>query len=90
MIILIDRAEVKKELEKQFLGFIAELENIQKLDNKIECKKPMIKDLKAMIKHSVGIHKILLKWHIGNVENTMIQAEILQEILTKKFQNKST
>lgn len=82
---MIDRNELKKGLEMEFTGFIPELTDIKKLDNKIECSKPVLKDLNIMISHSDGIHKALLEWHLENVERTMTRAEILREILVEKY-----
>ena len=83
---MIDRVKVKKELEEQFLGIIPELEDIKRLDTKIECGKPVLKDLKIMINHAYGVHKVLLEWQLESVEDTMARAEILREILIKKYQ----
>lgn len=83
---MIDRNKVKKELEEQYLGFIPETDDIEKLDYKLKYSKPVINTIKNMLKTAEGVHKTLLEWHLESVEDTLARAKILREILWEKYQ----
>jgi hypothetical protein len=83
---MIDRAELRTELEEQFLGFIPDKSDLEKLEKKIELSKPVIQDLKIEVSHAYGIHQVLLEWHLENYELLRTKAEISLEILEEKYQ----
>ncbi len=83
---MIDRAELKKQLEDEFQGFIREQSDLKKLKYKIQCCGPVIKDWETLIKHSYGIHQILAKWHLEDTLRIKARAEISLEIFTEKYE----
>jgi hypothetical protein len=83
---MIDRAELRKELEEKFLGFIPDKSDLEKLEDKIELSEPVIKDLKIYVNHAYGVHQAMLEWLLEEKERTLARAEISLEILTKKYE----
>ncbi len=83
---MIDREQIRKELEERFLGFIPEKSDLEMLEEKIEFSEPVIRDLKISVSHAYGVHQVLLEWLLEEKERTLARAEISLEILTAKYQ----
>lgn len=83
---MIEHEQLREELKEQFLGFIPEKSDFDKLEEKIKLSKPVIKNLKIEVNHAYGIHQILLEWHLENYELLRAKAEISLEILQEKYE----
>lgn len=82
---MIDREEIRTELEERFLAFFPEKKDIEWLEDKIETSIKVIKDLDIMISHAYGLHQVLLEWNREHYKEIKVRAEISLEILTKKY-----
>lgn len=82
---MINREEIEKQVRKDLENDYIDLQELRKVDTKIDRTKDVIKDIKITIAHSHGISKVLLKWHLEHLEKNLMRCEILREITRQKY-----